>query len=81
MNERDEIPNEMPDCESCGEPTEREEVWQVGPGEWERFSVCEVCAAEAEAWNREQIESEFPSDEELERIIREEEALAMGDEF
>ena len=68
------------ECETCEAQTDHTVGWQVAPGEWETFAVCEACTEEAREWNEQQCCEDTLSDAELEAIIREEEALCMGDE-
>jgi hypothetical protein len=72
---------EINDCESCGEPTDRIERWQVAPGEWENFHECPECAEEARLWNEQEMEREFLSPEEFEAIQREEDEAIAWEEF
>ena len=60
-------------CETCDRMTDRTVGFQVAPGEWETFAVCETCAEEAREWNEQQMMEDHLSDEQLEQIIREEE--------
>lgn len=66
-------------CETCDRMTDRTVGFQVAPDEWETFAICETCAEEAREWNDRQAMEDQLSDEELEAIIREEEAFALED--